>query len=67
MQEHLRVFMKKLKDIDAESQTVLMVQVENEIGFLKSDRDYSKEAEKQFRSNIPEELEKIYGISGNME
>lgn len=58
------VFMKKLKDIDAESQTVLMVQVENEIGFLKSDRDYSKEAEKQFRSNIPEELEKIYGISG---
>lgn len=39
------VFMKKLKDIDAESQTVLMVQVENEIGFLKSDRDYSKEAD----------------------
>ena len=41
--------MKKLKDIDAESQTVLMVQVENEIGFLKSDRDYSKEAEKQLK------------------
>jgi hypothetical protein len=48
--------MSHLKKIDGQDHTVLMVQVENEAGSLDSVRDYSPEAERQFKANIPESL-----------
>ncbi len=40
--------------------TVIMIQVENEIGFLGADRDYSEAASIAFRQNVPSELRKLY-------
>lgn len=48
-----------IKEIDQANQTVIMVQVENEIGMLESARDYSPEAEKAYRSPIPKEVRKV--------
>lgn len=48
--------MAHLKKVDGERHTVIMVQVENEIGFLGSDRDYSNYADEQFNLPIPSEL-----------
>jgi beta-galactosidase GanA len=47
--------MKHLKKIDT-SQTVIMVQVENEIGMLTEAREYTTEANKAFESDVPKEL-----------
>lgn len=58
--EHLMAY---LRDNDKE-RTVIMVQVENEIGFLKSERDYSEEADRYFYSQVPDEVAKDYGKSG---
>ncbi len=52
-----------LKQIDAQVHTVLMVQVENEPGSLDAVRDYSPEAEKQFRANVPETLVRALHLS----
>jgi beta-galactosidase GanA len=51
--------MKHIKEIDAQGKTVIMVQVENEIGMLPDARDYSPEATKQFNQNIPEQLSSL--------
>ncbi len=48
--------MKHLREIDAEEQTVVMVQVENEVGILEQARDYCEEAEAAFGKNVPAEL-----------
>jgi beta-galactosidase GanA len=45
-----------LKTVDAQKSTVLMIQVENEIGMLPVARDYSGQAERQFRDPVPDEL-----------
>ncbi|MBD3689737.1 DUF5597 domain-containing protein [Nanchangia anserum] len=55
--------MAHLRDTDAE-RTVIMVQVENEIGILGSDRDYSAEAEAAFASAVPECLSREDGTTG---
>lgn len=36
--------------------TVIMIQIENEIGMLEDARDHSKEADRQFNSPVPQEL-----------
>ena len=41
--------MKYLQEYDSEEQTVIMVQVENEIGFLGAERDFLR----QQRKNMP--------------
>jgi hypothetical protein len=59
--------MKHIKDIDSQKQTVIMVQVQNEIGVLdqvasfmggknSAMRDYSDEANKEFYGQVPAEL-----------
>ncbi|KAK6823480.1 glycoside hydrolase [Apiospora arundinis] len=48
--------MRHLKDFDAEDNTVLMVQVENETGLLGDSRDRSLRAEKAFRERVPKDL-----------
>lgn len=48
--------MRFLKAEDERERTVLMVQVENEIGLLGAERDFSALAEQTFRSAVPEQL-----------
>ena len=48
--------MKHVRDKDQEQQTVLMVQVENEVGYLGRGRDRSPAANRLFRSPVPAEL-----------
>jgi Domain of unknown function (DUF5597)/Beta-galactosidase len=49
--------MRHLKQRDGEQQTVLMIQVENEIGFLgRGGRDRSEEANRIFESPVPAAL-----------
>jgi beta-galactosidase GanA len=48
--------MDHVKKVDAKQQTVLMVQVENEIGFLTDAREHTKTANEKFKGPIPLEL-----------
>lgn len=48
--------MEYLREYDSEEQTVIMVQVENEIGFLGAERDFSLIAEEIYDGFIPEPL-----------
>lgn len=57
--------MQFLKEYDGEEQTVVLVQVENEIGFLKSERDFSPEAERRYGEAIPEAVGARYERSGS--
>jgi hypothetical protein len=45
--------MKHIRQKDADQQTVLMVQVENEVGYLGRGRDRSEAANRLFRSALP--------------
>lgn len=45
-------------------QTVILVQVENEVGILGADRDYSEQANSEFTKQIPGEIRTIYDITG---
>jgi hypothetical protein len=42
--------------VDGAKNTVLMVQVENEIGMLPVAREYGEAAERSFHDTVPEEL-----------
>ncbi len=48
--------MKHLKMVDAEQNTVIMVQVENEIGMLPDAREHGPIAEKTWAGNVPQQL-----------
>ena len=48
--------MKHIKDFDKNDQTVIMVQVENEIGMLPTARDYCPLANEAFKNAVPDEL-----------
>lgn len=48
--------MKHIAAIDSQEHTVIMVQIENEIGMLEDARDYSKEANTLFNAPVPTEL-----------
>lgn len=48
--------MRHIRQQDSEQQTVLMVQVENEAGYLGQGRDRSNEANRQFHGSVPEKL-----------
>ena len=49
-------FIEHIKSIDEKENTVIMIQVENEIGMLESARDHSKIANDLFYSAVPYEL-----------
>ena len=49
-------FMKHIAEKDSKQQTVIMVQVENEIGMLESARDYCLKANELFYSDVPSQL-----------
>ena len=48
--------MRHLKEFDAKQQTVLMVQIENEVGVLGSGRDHAVEADRLFDAAVPDNL-----------
>jgi beta-galactosidase GanA len=45
--------MRWTKDYDAREQTVIMVQVENEIGMIPEPRDHSERSESAYKSDVP--------------
>ncbi|HEY6554407.1 MAG TPA: DUF5597 domain-containing protein [Vicinamibacteria bacterium] len=47
---------KHLREVDGTRHTVVMVQVENEIGMIPTARDHSPEADRAFASAVPAEL-----------
>lgn len=56
--------MAHIRETDGNETTVIMMQVENEIGLLGTGCDYSKPAQEEFAGEIPAELAKEYGVSG---
>lgn len=49
-------FMKFLKDFDSTNQTVIAIQIENEVGVLGATRDFSIGAVENYNENVPAEL-----------
>ena len=47
---------RHLRETDSATRTVLMVQVENEIGMIPTARDHSPEAERAYAAGVPGEL-----------
>ncbi len=48
--------MKHLRSVDEREQTVVLVQVENEIGMIPDARDYSESANESFKAAVPATL-----------
>jgi hypothetical protein len=48
--------MRHIRDVDGEAHTVLMMQVENEVGVLGDSRDRSPAANRAFDGQVPKEL-----------
>jgi len=51
-----RALMRHIKSVDGQQHTVLMMQVENEVGVLRDSRDRSAAANKAFAGPVPKEL-----------
>lgn len=51
---------RHIRDIDSKEQTVVMMQVENEIGMLESARDHCPLAESVWRKPVPKDFLEIY-------
>ncbi|WP_221774601.1 DUF5597 domain-containing protein [Pelagicoccus albus] len=51
-----RQLLRHIKKVDADHQTVILMQPENEIGMLPSARDYHPLANEQFEAEVPAEL-----------
>ena len=49
-------FMRHLKQLDGDTHTVILIQVENEAGVLGTDRDYSPQATSSFSGPVPSEV-----------
>lgn len=52
----LAALLRHVREKDSEQQTVLMVQVENEVGYFGQGRDRSSEANRLFRGRVPDAL-----------
>ncbi|HWY69333.1 MAG TPA: DUF5597 domain-containing protein [Terriglobales bacterium] len=52
---------RHVREKDSDQQTVLMVQVENEVGYLGPGRDRSAEANRQFQGRVPDALIRALG------
>lgn len=56
--------LKAIREFDEEESTVIMVQVENEIGLLGTDRDYGKQATHEIEQLVPADLANALKVSG---
>ncbi len=57
--------MRHLKEYDGDKCTVICVQLENEIGFLGSERDFSGAANAAFAAPVPDPVAALCGKPGN--
>lgn len=57
--------MEYIRDHDNETHTVIMVQVQNEIGLLKSERDYSEYADQLYGAPVPSDVTDSESEEGN--
>lgn len=48
--------MQHIRKVDAKQQTVIMAQIENEVGLFYTPRDYSEAATQAYTSNVPPDL-----------
>jgi len=48
--------MRHIREVDGAEHTVIMMQIENEVGVLKAPRDYCSAANKAFNGPVPKEL-----------
>ncbi len=55
----LTALFRHLREVDGERHTVLMVQVENEIGMIPTARDHSPLADRAFSGQVPAELTRL--------
>jgi beta-galactosidase GanA len=53
-----RMLMKHIMEVDEKYQTVITMQIENEMGLFSTDRDYCDEANKAFNVSVPVDLMK---------
>ena len=53
--------MAHIKEIDSEENTVITMQIENEIGVLGAARDYGPKAEAVYQQGVPADLAAVYG------
>src|SRR5271157_3895079 len=51
-----RALMRHIKAVDGQRHTVVMMQVENEVGVLRDSRDRSAPADRAFAASVPKEL-----------
>ena len=56
--------MRRIREIDETENTVITIQVENEIGLLGTERDFCPAAQEAFFAPIPEKLAQAVGKSG---
>ena len=59
-----RRLMRRVREIDPDGETVIVVQIENELGILGCSRDRTPAAEQAFRSTVPAEVARAFGVSG---
>ena len=52
----LKMLMKHIREVDEKDQTVILVQVENEVGLFNSPRDFSPVANKAYSEGVPPDL-----------
>lgn len=57
--------MNCIRTIDGAEHTVIMMQVENEIGLMGTDRDYGHVAQAAFFDRVPTVVEKAFNVRGN--
>lgn len=49
-------FMRHIREVDSKQQTVIMIQLQNEVGVLGDSRDWSKAANDAFAKEVPKRL-----------
>lgn len=59
--------MEYIRGEDEEENTVIVMQVENEIGLLGTERDYCEEANTAFQTQVPDCIAEEFGRNGNWE
>lgn len=59
--------MRHLKSYDEDESTVIMVQVENEVGIWMHDRDFCRQSTEAYMMSIPDEVSKVFAVTGTWE
>lgn len=57
--------MAHIKQVDEAESTVIMLQIENEIGLLGTERDYCETANELFHQDVPEMISTAFDVKGS--